>query len=164
MDAPFFNDGPDGTGISAGQLAMRTLRVWTGWVDKGVTQVVQAKGPAVEPYQRDLAQGIRGFDVTVRAPGGVSSGDKCGMPTIAAAPSGDDFLITLAGAESGGTIYYTTDGSYPGSGAKRTAEDGSEIALATAYAEPFTVPAGTNIRASGEHPAKVPSDCNHKTV
>lgn len=149
LDMPLINDGDhgikiDGLALDCGVLALRALRVLGHWLDHGVAKVVQPKGAAIQPYTRDADKGLRGFDATVRAPSGVSGGDKVPTPTIA----GDSSSVTLACSEPGASIYYTTDGGYPGSG----------NAAATLYSAPFSCDAGTLVRAAAQTTAGVPSD------
>lgn len=165
LEMPLLNADPDqGIGIQDGMAALRIVRVWNKWIDYGTAKVALAKGKAIEPYTRDHEKGIRGFDVTVRVPSGLSGGDDTAMPTIGAAVDGDNRIISLATATADAALYYTLDGSYPGSGNYRVNDDGTTTLLALPYTVPFTVPAGTTVRAGAEHPECVPSDPASKTV
>lgn len=165
LEMPLINEDPSqGIGIQDGAAALRVARVWNRWIDYGIAKVVLAKGKAVEAYTRDQDLGIRGFTVTVRVPSGLSGGDDTAMPVMAVAPSGDDFEITLSTTTPDASIFYTIDGSYPGSGNYRFKDDGTTTLLALPYTVPFVVPAGTTVRAGAEHPERVPSDPAFKII
>ncbi len=165
LEMPLLNEDPEqGIGIQDGAAALRVARIWNKWIDYGIAKVALAKGKAITAYTRDYDKGIRGYDVTVCVPSGLSGGDDTAMPAIATTPSGDDVQIALSTVTGGAAIYYTTDGSYPGSGNYRVNDDGTTTLLATLYTAPFTVPAGTTLRAGAEHPEKVPSDPAFRTV
>lgn len=146
--APLYNDGESGTGLSAEMLALRALRVLCFKCERTGT-LLQAKGDAVRPYTADQKAGIVGYDVTVRGQAGIKTGDKCALCTIGGTLS----AVTITCTQSGATILYTTDGTYPG----------SANSAASTYSAAFPVSSGTLVRASAEHPDLVSSEPASKT-
>lgn len=145
LEMPNVNLDPEtGTGKTASMLALRVARVIQGYTAGGVFKVGQVDDKAIAEYAADIDQGIIGYDVTHNFPGGLTGGDKVMRPVITVAAD-----VTIATSTPDATIWYTLDGTYPGSG----------NSAATQYTGAFAVPAdGTTIRAGAEHPALVPAD------
>lgn len=144
LEAPVFNlDEATGTQLSAERIALRALRVLCFLCEQTGTQL-RAKGEAIKPFGDLLEQGILGYDVTVRGRAGIKAGDKLRVCTV----GGSAAAVTLANDDGAATIWYTTDGSYPGSGNP----------AATEYTGTFSVTSPTMLRVAAEHPDKVGSD------
>jgi hypothetical protein len=121
-----------GSLLSAEQIALTVRRLLRGFIIDGkVTLFTEGRG-------------IRSFDAPPSAKGAVcyevllkgrlrqSVDTRCALPTISEAA----LTVTLANVTSGATIYYTTDGSFPGPG----------NAAAEEYSAPFAVASGTVVR------------------
>lgn len=138
------NAGSDGTGINAGEIVARLVQtLHQSHYDERFTGLrLSASAPVVEI--EDEQPGRRGFVVTFSA-------NQMQFDVVATcqsvAISDNSGTITLTCGTSGATIYYTTDGTYPGSG----------NSAATAYTAPFEVDAGTIIRAAAEKTGMNPS-------
>jgi hypothetical protein len=138
------NAGADGTGWNAGEIVARLVQtLHQSHYDERFTGLrLSASAPVVE--LEDEQPGRRGFMVTFAA-------SQMQFDVVATCQSvsiaDSSGTITLTCGTSGATIYYTTDGSYPGSG----------NAEATAYTTAFEVDAGTVIRAAAEKTGLNPS-------
>ena len=75
---------------------------------------------------------------------------KCALPGIASPAQ----TVTLTATENGTTIYYTTDGSFPGPG----------NAAAEEYSGPFEVASGTVVRWAGYLAGCCGSDAGQATI
>jgi hypothetical protein len=100
-----------------------------------------AKGRCLTP-NRDYKD-IRGVDVELQYKFVPTGLNPCATVPISFTPLGGPLdQVTLSCATEGATIYYTTDGSFPGQ-----ANAASQV-----YSEPFDVTSGTQIRAAAYLP------------
>jgi len=104
---------------------------------------------AIEPYDTGK-DGVNGYDNFFANRFGIKAPDKVRRPQI----SGTASAVTITSETSGAQIYYTTDGSYPYVG-------NGEAEL---YTVPFTVDAGTEVRAGAYKDNMTPSDIASETI
>ena len=148
MEDVIINDGSDGTGINAGEIVARLIQLLhQSHFDHRFTGLrLSPSAPVVEIDAEK--NGHRGYAVTFVA-------DQMAITNVATCASvaidNNAGVITLTCNTSGTTIYYTTNGTYPGSG--NTA--------ATVYSTPFTPSAGVTIRAAAQKTGLNPSKIIH---
>lgn len=141
IEQPLVNRGAGGSGLTASQLALRVRQLFhhffTG--DGSVYNFTRQAPLPADPGNTSL--GVR-F--------GRSSGDpqapEVSSPAIATSGEGP-VEITLTTPTAGAAIYYTLDGSYPG----------SANTAAILYAAPVTVTTACTLRASAELAGLLPS-------
>jgi len=144
LEAPLYNGSAQGTGIAAEALGLRVLHLLHHFHDMSVAKPMLADRRAMEPYTAAVSGGAIGYDISVRTSSGIKAGDKVLAPRI----SQDGSAIALSCGTPGAVLYYTLDGSYPGSGNP----------AALAYGDPFQAASGTQVRAGAQHDGLVPSD------
>lgn len=140
------NAGDDGTGWSAAQIAARLVQTLhlSHFDDRFTGLRLADRGGIAELLPDPDRVGHRGYLLRFEA----SHSSFATVPTcasVAAAVATGN--CTLTTATSGATIYYTLDGSYPGSGNP----------AATAYTAPFAVSPGAQVRAAAEKSGMNPS-------
>src|SRR5436190_24207478 len=141
----------NGVGMYADEIALAALHLFHQYKAGGLAGLILPdEKNAIEPVDELMKAGLDAFNVTMILPWGLSGGDLCAAPSI----SGNAAAITLTTTTAGAAIYYTTDGTYPGSGNP----------AATLYAVPFAVTIGDMVRASAEHDDLVPSDVSFRTI
>lgn len=130
------NEGTDGTGITASKLALHVVQVLNRRSFRGGNALYcDLKNMVQEVPLPDDEKVHECAFIQHITPDALP---KVATPTITAAGS----LITLACTTAGAAIYYTLDGSYPGSG----------NADVLTYADPFTLASGDHrLRAAAEH-------------
>ncbi|HEV2329247.1 MAG TPA: chitobiase/beta-hexosaminidase C-terminal domain-containing protein [Verrucomicrobiae bacterium] len=139
LEEPNINQTP-GTGTQefaedVGTYLLRLLHEYS--LAQDIT--LYANGEAMIP-NRDYA-GIRGVDVDLFYKFSPAQLTRCATVPIAfAGPTGDPpvYSCTLTCATMGATIYYTTDGTFPG-----PANGAAQV-----YGNPFNVAGGTQVRAA----------------
>ncbi len=131
------NAGDDGTGLTSGMIVARLVQLFHRM--HIAERITGLKPSPANPVQEIFDAGVKGrrghlvfFEAANASFGCVDSVAQ----VTAVAVSGE---VTLTCATSGATIYYTTDGSYPGSGNPN----------ATAYSAPFS-PGTVTVRAAAE--------------
>jgi hypothetical protein len=138
------NESTDGTGISEGALIERVLQD-LHQVGIGPCSLVCAS-PAFEPFFK--GDGIMVHRLAFKQVVNLPPATRVRQPSMVVGGG----TVTLASGTAGATIYYTTDGSYPGTDA-------------TEYTDPFTTPAsGTLIRAVAHKAGMAPSNLTQNTV
>lgn len=150
---PVFNDdATTGTGKAVDALGLCVLRLGHQYKAGGrIPQMLAAADNAAEPYNEAIEEGTEGLDVTHEVPWGIESLTQCPAPAIDAASAA---AVAITCALVAAAIYYTTDGSYPGSG----------NAAATLYTAPFAATSGDVIRAGAEDDDLVGSNTVIATV
>jgi hypothetical protein len=141
------NEGPDGTGVTAGELVARVVQsLHASHYDDRFTGLRLPEDGGIRELLTERA-GLRGFAVRM-----VASHAAFGViPTVASVSASIDGegLVVLACATPEATIHYTLDGSYPG--------PGNPDALV--YSTPISVTPPATIRAAatktGLNPSKI---------
>jgi Fn3 associated len=144
VEDPTLNAGDKGTGKSAEEIAIAVLQLTHHFIPFGVTQVFVGQPNAIVPVS-DL-DGLPAYLVSVSTFVQLRRPSKLGRPVISsAAGAGVSLDVTLTGS---GSIYYTTDESYPA----------STNPEATLYTAPFNITEDTTVRAAAEQPGFQQSD------
>ena len=122
-----------GARISAQRAARQVRALLHGFVIYGIAVLTQAD-TAIEavPLHKELFPNCRCFRANFRGRFEEIQQAKCLIPAIA---ENNPLQVTLSTTD-GATIFYTTDGSFPGPG----------NAAATQYQAPFNVLSGTTVR------------------
>jgi len=134
VENQMFNESTGGTGIASSRLALHVAQLMQTRAFRGGNPLRCDPAKAIEEISLPgfLVHEING-EVTVRA----AARAKCSVPV----PAQSDGTLTLTCSTAASSIYYTLDGSYPGSG--------NEDALE--YAEPITLEPGVHeLRAASE--------------
>jgi hypothetical protein len=153
---PEINETPggNGTGITAEQVAL-TVRAFIHQLGLRGQVALYQDQRAIEPLiglEKDYPNCI-GYQVMLRGKMSDVVIPQCATPMLSEGPA---LTITLSTTDSGATIYYTTDGSYPGSG--------NSTGVAHLYAAPFTVTAGTVVAFASYKPGCRGSDVEQYTI
>jgi hypothetical protein len=135
-EQPTVNQGANGTGLSVEQIAVNIAQTFQLFYLGGAMQGFYA-APEFYKYQPvpDDAPFIA-VAVTLQATFALTALER----TLAPAASAFAETVTLTDQQPGGgsVLYYTIDGSFPGSGNPS----------ANLYSTPFTVTSGTTVRAA----------------
>lgn len=144
MEDVQINAGLDGTGLNAGEIVARLVQLLHQChLDDRFTGFRLADdGPIQEIFSEQ--QGQRGFALRFVADDAAFSVVASVQSVTIANAAG---TITLTCGTASASIYYTTDGSYPGSGNP----------AATLYTAPFVPDAGSLVRAAAEKADHNPS-------
>ena len=135
-EQPTVNQGANGTGLSMEQIAVNIAQTFQLFFLGGSLQGFYA---APEFYKYQAAPPDAPFiavAVTLHATFALTALERTLAPGASAAAE----TVTLTDQQPGGgsTLYYTTDGSFPGAGNPN----------AIPYSNPFTVASGTTVRAA----------------
>lgn len=141
-------DATNGTLKSAEQIAARIEEAFRHWAVEGVTRFYPPKRP-IRPNP-DSDSGLVSYDVELRGQVSFPKRTRCQIPLI----SEVSLTVTLTNQTPGAAIYYTTDGSFPGSG----------NAAAQVYSTPFAVPGGTVVRWAAYKAGMLGSDTGEATI
>lgn len=132
VEEPNQNFAPGGSYLSAEEIAQRVAELLHGYAAGVWGGALYAKGPVIQP-DSEFPAGLLAYRVQLHLRLMRTQVARVATPTIS---QGEGGAVTLACGTSGASIYYTTDGSFPGPG----------NAAATLYAEPFTAEVGTRLR------------------
>jgi hypothetical protein len=124
-----------GTLISAEEIAQMVLDALHHETDTGLGTFTVA-GTAMRPESGFVFPGCLGYRLNLLLSVGKTTQTARVAPVAAAVADG---LCTLTCATASSSIYYTTDGTFPG----------ASNAAATLYSAPFAVTAGQVVRAAG---------------
>lgn len=124
--------------MSAESVALIVAQVLHQWVWGDQTFWVEG----ITPDYSDKS--LRAYNVPAKTMFNLAFGERTGRPVI----TGTLADVTLSNTDSGASIYYTTDGSFPVAG----------NAAASLYSAPFAVAAGTMVRAAAYKTGKQGSD------
>jgi hypothetical protein len=150
MESPIISQdtASGGSGKTAEAIALNIQDTLHQWQIEGLGTLYCDKD-AMTP-NTDVP-GVVAYDVAVHMTLPRTQSNFCGMPDISGSAA---TLVTLTNTTSGATIYYTTDGSFPGSG----------NSAATIYTAPFAVSAGTVVRFAAYKTGLIGSDAGQATV
>ena len=105
IENPMINEGADGTGLTAEEVAVLVLSALHQWTTDGRQALYPAKQALKEV---NLANGL-GYDVTFNRLMPLAPRTATARPIITIA----DPSMTITCATSGAAIYYSVDGSFP---------------------------------------------------
>lgn len=133
------NASADGTGINAAEIVARLVQTLhlAHFDDRFTGLRLAEKGPIAELLPEADRVGHRGYLVRFEASSAMFARVASCNSVAASVAAG---LCTLTTGTSGATIYYTLDGSYPGSGNPS----------ALTYSVPFAVTPGALVRAAAQ--------------
>jgi len=147
---PVINMGELGTQKRADVIAMRILNLLHRYFS-GHTKCTLMAGANPVVGMSDLPEGNVGYRVTLETTFVLDYADKVATPNLTI---DEDGAVVLTCATDGATIYYTTDGSYPG----------ADNAEATEYTAPIEVTGRMTIRAGAAKADILPSDTIYVVV
>src|SRR5580658_3039502 len=141
------NQGPGGTGLSVEQIAVNLAQTFQLFFLGGPLQGFYVAGNFYEYVVFDSEVPFLGVAVTLHATFALTALTRTLGPQPSTADSNGNVLVTLTDQQPGGssTLYYTTDGSFPGYG-NTNAGNPTGLGTAQVYSTPFSVPSGTTIR------------------
>jgi hypothetical protein len=141
------NQGPGGTGLSVEQIAVNLAQTFQLFFLGGPLQGFYVAGNFYEYVVFDAEAPFLGVAVTLHATFALTALTRTLGPQPSTADSNGNVLVTLTDQQPGGgsTIYYSTDGSFPGYG-NTSAGNPTGLGTAQVYSTPFSVPSGTTIR------------------
>jgi hypothetical protein len=149
---PQINLGPGGVGLTAEEIAVEILQTLHQFYLGGICQALYPAPQAIVP--NGGFPGLVAYDVVLHATFNLTPPERTGCPP----PPAEDPPLTLAfsapASDADATIFYTTDGSFPGPG----------NAAAAAYAAPFTVASGTVVRWAAHVTGKLGSSTGLATI
>ena len=148
---PAINLATGGVGLTAEQIAVQILQTLHQFYLGGICQALYPAVEAIVPNSH--FPGLVAYDVVLQATFNLTPPARTGCPL----PPGEESLtltFSAPASDPAATIYYTTDGSFPGPG----------NAAAVAYAVPFTVASGTVIRWAAYVSGKLGSSTGMATI
>ena len=151
VENPEINFNAGGTRVTAEEAARAARTALHQFAIEGKILLFQDE-KAVEPLaglEKEFP-GCLGYRVLLRGRMSEAAAAKCALPEISA----PGLAVSLSSPEEGATIYYTTDGTFPGSG----------NAAAAVYAGPFTVASGTVVRWAAYMAGCLGSDAGEATI
>ncbi|HWD18143.1 MAG TPA: chitobiase/beta-hexosaminidase C-terminal domain-containing protein [Verrucomicrobiae bacterium] len=131
VEQPELNFNAGGTMVTAEEIARAVRRALHQFAIEGKILLYQDK-KAIEPLDDLKFPGCLGYRVHVRGRMAELPQAKCVIPAIAEAVG----TVSLTTTDGGAAIYYTVDGTFPG----------TSNAAALLYGGPFAVSAGTIVR------------------
>lgn len=140
IEKPLFNRGNQGTGVTAEAMAVRLLRLFQQWRCDALDAMMRVDRQPVRPAELGDTTAV-GYDCYFSVLAGFD-GSRVVEVRLAQDEDGD---VTMGCATLGATIFYTTNGGYPGP------ETGLE------YSGALTVAAGTVVRAAAYVEGRIPS-------
>jgi hypothetical protein len=140
------NMGEGGTQIACEDAAIAVAQTLHLWTPGGTAGIIRVAENTIVPVE--IVEGYVTYDVAMESDLDLACLAKTPQPLISA--SGE--LISIACANPAAAIYYTLDGTLPWSG------NGLYPSSATNYTNPFSVTAGTMVRAAAYAAGEVGSD------
>lgn len=132
FELPDLAQSASGPQMTADEIAFICRNLLRGMVCEPLTALTTEGNSIVpEPVPKEH-EGVLQAVLTVQCRLGASATNRVIVPTISEAA----LTVTLAAVTSGSSIYYTTDGTFPGPG----------NSAATLYSAPFAVVSGTEVR------------------
>jgi hypothetical protein len=151
VENPEINFNAGGTQVSCEEAARAARTALHQFAIEGKILLYQDE-KAIEPLagvEKEFP-GCLGYRVRLRGRMSEGAAAKCAQPAISAPGQ----TVSLSAMEEGTSIYYTTDGSFPGPG----------NAGALVYEEPFAAGAGTVVRWAGYAGGCLGSDAGEATM
>ena len=148
---PAINLAAGGAGLTAEQIAVQILQTLHQFYLGGICQALYPAPEAIVPNR--TFPGLVAYDVIVQATFNLTPPARTACPLP---PTENSLVLTFAppGGDPSATIFYTTDGSFPGPG----------NLSATSYAVPFAVAGGTVIRWAAYASGKLGSSTGMATI
>ncbi|HTJ77942.1 MAG TPA: chitobiase/beta-hexosaminidase C-terminal domain-containing protein [Rariglobus sp.] len=134
------NLGPVGTGKTAEEIAEHCIQLGHQFTPFGGNILLFSSMVPTDAFDPRVT-----VDVSFSVKSGLQPVPKVARPAITA---GGSLAFTLSCATAGAAIYYTTDGTYPGSG----------NTTATLYTGAVTLEAAATVRAAAQKDGLLPSD------
>lgn len=149
LEQPTINqDATSGTLKTAEQIAVRTLAILHQFQIEGLG-ALYGDATAIKPVNE--IEGVVGYDVLLECTLAQTPLARCGIPTISAF----GVTITLTPVDVGDTIFWSTDGSFPGNWFGHSGEQ---------YGGPFTTNIGAVVRWAAYRTGKTGSDVGRALV
>jgi hypothetical protein len=151
VENPEINFNAGGTQVTAEEAARAARAALHQFAIEGKILLYQEE-KAMEPLAglEKEYPGCLGYRVLLRGRMSEAGAGKCALPEIAAPAQ----TVSLSTTDEGAVIYYTTDGSFPGSG----------NAAALVYEGPFAVASGTVVRWASYLAGFYGSDAGEATI
>jgi hypothetical protein len=152
VENPEINFNAGGTQRTCEEVA-RMVRQWVNWFAvEGKVALYQA-AEVIAPIRgiEKVYPGCCGYEVKMEGRMAERAVRKCALPGITDDGAGK---VTLSSTDAGAVIYYTTDGSFPGSGNE----------AAAVYRGPVAAGSGTVLRWAGYLEGCAGSDAGEATV
>lgn len=148
VENQMFNESTGGTGLASSRLALHVAQLMQTRAFRGGNPLRCDPAKAIEEISLPgyLVHEING-EVTVRA----AARAKCAMPV----PAQTEGTLTLSCGTSGARIYYTLDGSYPGSGNEDALLYEAPLTLATGVHELRAAAEADDLQASDDISARI---------
>lgn len=143
------NAGSIGTGKHAGAIAREVCRHFHHTRTSSAIALWNAARGAIAPAT-DLGGKLEGYYVSFSSKWAQSTPPRCATPTIAVAGT----QITLSSPTAAAALYYTLDGTYPGSGNP----------AALRYTTPFTQATAAELAVGAELAGLQPSSVHYATL
>jgi hypothetical protein len=140
------NMGANGTQIACEDAAIAVAQILHLWTPGGTAGIVRAAPETITP--NGAFEGRVTYDIQVESELELPDLPKTPQPFLAA----NEGTVTITTADSGGAVYYTTDGTAPWAGNSAYPSTG------TLYSGPFAASAGTLVRAAAFGSGQLGSD------
>jgi hypothetical protein len=151
QELPIVNMGTSGTQKPAEEIALRVLQVLQ-FFTPGNGRCLVVDPQALTPTEQFDPKVT--IDCRFRQQGGINPLAKVASPILTSSSAAAPGTVTITCATSGAAIYYTTDGSYPG----------STNTAAHLYSAPFAQATSATIRAAAQKTALQGSDVVELTL
>jgi hypothetical protein len=138
LEHPTLNAGDLGTGLSAEEVALELLQLFSDAPVGSDSQQAWSAFPGGPVVPDDSFEGFNGWEVRMQTFLGIPRDARCGLPLIDPDTGAGSQTIAITCGTAGAAIYYTLDGTYPYAG----------NAAAVLYSAPFVPGVGKRVRAA----------------